>query len=90
MPTDTSEYGTTGSNPIERVIAELWKTSPEQFGDVDECLHEARQVERVMRDAADSLIEVHEATGINLYAAPAWLNLVRAIYPAWSSDQRDH
>lgn len=44
----------------------------------------------VVKQAADALIEVHEATGINLYNWPPMLALVRKVYPAWDSDLRSH
>lgn len=48
-------------------------------------LADMQEVVAVVRAAADELIEMHEATGIDLYKAPRLLALVRTAYPEWGN-----
>jgi hypothetical protein len=56
----------------------------------DDLLDDVDTLEGVVVRAADSLIEVHEDTGINLYNAQPWLDLVHVVYPDWESEKRKH
>lgn len=48
-----------------------------------ELLADFQEVVNVVRGAAEELIEMHIATGINLHSAPRLLALVRTAHPNW-------